>query len=69
VWTDGTVIYSYAMPIAVRTATGIKVSQDSPTVTTTIHRNNVRDLLSRAGLTVEMVPASAVRSAAQEVRP
>ena len=68
VWTDGTVIYSYKMPIAVKVGERAAfVSQESPTVTTSIHRNEVRHLLCNHGFAVAMCDASVVKKAAELV--
>jgi hypothetical protein len=66
IWTDGDTIYSYAMPIATRIGQmAVYVSEDSPTVTTTIHRNNVRELLLREGYRISDMPRDAVKTASQ----
>lgn len=53
IWTDGQVIYSYRMPICVRDTLAdlsATISKDSPTITTTIHRNQVRYLCHMEGI-------------------
>lgn len=65
IWTDGVTIYSYRMPIAVKIGDrAMLVSQESPTVTTTIHRNDTRSILLNHGYNVAMVDAAVVKRAA-----
>lgn len=69
IWTDGKTIYSYAMPIAVRTGpTSAIVSKDSPTVTTSCHLGGVRTLLHLEGFTYELQGRETVKAASQELQ-
>jgi hypothetical protein len=66
VWTDGQTLYSYKMPIAVKMAPrSAFVSKDSPSVTTSIHRNNVLYLLSLEGWASAKVSADEVKRASK----
>jgi len=54
------------MPIAVRIGNmAAVVSEDSPSVTTSIHRNQTRYMLAREGYAVAMLPADTVKNASR----
>lgn len=67
--TDGTTIFSYRMPLAVRTGpkTAI-VSNSSPSVTTSCHLGGVRYLLAMEGYTVTQVSREEVEAAHDEAQ-
>lgn len=65
IWTDGTTIFSYAMPLMVRMPSGIVLCKhgEAPTVTTSTQRNALAYLLSTNKIPFKEVTASDVKLA------
>lgn len=65
--TNGTTIFSYAMPIAVRTGPKtVVVSADSPSVTTSCHIGQVRYTLQQEGWDVSLASDDDVKTASRK---